>query len=154
MNTIINRKKGGYSFVEGLKRAKENLAYYKEDLFIDAAARIIDAMEANGVTRSALARLLKVSPAYITKMLRGHANLSLESLAKVAFAMGLKWECIMIPKNAQIGLFSLAYEFGEPTIRTVKTAVIETTEASSTSSTEDYDLRVKEQHYELRLSTG
>jgi len=150
VNTIIVRKKNGYSFEEGLKRAKKHFAYYEEGLFIDVAARIIDAMEARGVTRSDLARRLEVSPAYVTKVLRGHANLSLESLAKLAFALNLKWECLLIPKNSRVGLLSLANESGDPAICTIETAVIENVAEPSASSTSEYDLK-EEQHYELRI---
>lgn len=124
MNTIV-RKKGGYSFEKGLARAKKRLAYHEEGLFLDVASRVIDAMENRGITRSNLARRMGVNPAYITKILHGHANLSLESLAKVAYAMGLRWECILLSADAQIGLFSLINGFGDAAIRTVQTATVE-----------------------------
>lgn len=123
MNKIVT-KKGGYSLGKGLERAKTRLAYYEEGLFIETAARIIDAMESRGVTRSDMARKLDVSPAYVTKILRGHANLSLESLAKLAFALDLKWECILIPTSARVGVLSLTDESGSSTIRTVETATV------------------------------
>ncbi len=123
MNTIVQQNTG-YSYAKGLERAKKRLAYYEEGLFIETAARIIEAMENRGVTRSELARRLEVSPAYITKILRGHANLSLESLAKLAFALDLKWECILIPKTAQSGALTLIDESGTDSIQTVETAPV------------------------------
>jgi transcriptional regulator with XRE-family HTH domain len=125
MNKVIVHKKGGYSFAEALDRAKEQPEYYEESLLVETAARIIDAMETQGVKRSELARRLKLSPAYITKVLRGHANLSLESLAKIAFALDLKWECILIPKHAKVSLLSLTNESGIHAIRAVETTTIE-----------------------------
>lgn len=124
MNTIV-REKDSYGFLKGLERAKTRLAYYEEGLFIDVAARVIDAMENRDVTRSELARRLNVSPAYITKVLRGHANLSLESLAKLAFALDLKWECILIPGHSRVGLITLADESGGAAICTIETATVE-----------------------------
>ena len=124
MNTIV-RKKGGYSFEKGLAQARNRLAYQEEGLFLDVASRVIEAMEIRGITRSELARRLGVNPAYITKILHGHANLSLESLAKVAFAMGLKWECILLSPDAKLGPISLINGFGDAAIRTVQTATIE-----------------------------
>jgi len=124
MNTIKERQ-GGYSFTKGLERAKTRLAYYEEGLLVETAARIIDAMERRGVTRSELACRMEVSPAYVTKILRGHANLSLESLAKVAFALDLKWECLLIPKDAKIGVLSVTGDGGVATICTVETATRE-----------------------------
>ncbi|MFA7160041.1 MAG: helix-turn-helix transcriptional regulator, partial [Kiritimatiellia bacterium] len=123
MNKIV-REKGGYNFAEALEHAKTRLAYYEEGLFVEVAARIVDAMESRGLSRSALARKLNVSPAYITKILRGHANLSLESLAKLAFALDLKWECILIPKKAKVGVLSLADESGNCAICAVERATV------------------------------
>ena len=122
---IIKEQQGGYSFTKGLERAKTRLAYYEEGLLVETAARIIDAMERRGVMRSELARRMEVSPAYVTEILRGHANLSLESLAKVAFALDLKWECLLIPKDAKIGVLSVTDDSGVATICTVETATRE-----------------------------
>lgn len=123
MNRII-RVKGGYDFQKELEESKKHLAYYEEGLLVDVAARVVDAMENSGVTRSELARRLNVSPAYVTKILRGHANLSLESLAKVAFALDLKWECLLVSKNAHVGLLSLTDEAGTSALCTVESATV------------------------------
>ena len=151
MNTI-REQQVGYSFTKGLERAKTRLAYYEEDLLIETSARIIDAMERRGVTRSELAGLMDVSPAYVTKILRGHANLSLESLAKVAFALDLKWECLLIPKNARLGLFALLSDDADGVaIRTVETATLMGLggDPKPSSKTEYAKEHYKEQHYEL-----
>ena len=123
MNNIIIDPKG-YDFEKGLARAKTRLAYYEEDICLDIAERLLDTMEVRGINRSELARRLKVDPAYVTKLLRGYANLSLKSLAKVAYAMGLKWKCVMVPADAQIGVLSLVNELGNSTICTVETATV------------------------------
>lgn len=147
MNKIVHEK-GGYSFAKALDRAKSRLAYYEEGLFVETAARIIGAMENCGVTRSELARRLNVSPAYVTKVLRGHANLSLESLAKLAFALDLKWECILIPKSRAIGVLSLTDESGAAAIRTVETATIADT--GSVPAPDEY-AHTEEERYEVRI---
>jgi len=41
----------------------------------------------------------------ITKSLRGHANLTIESLAKIAFALGKKWECVMVNAKDKENLY-------------------------------------------------
>lgn len=150
MNTIV-RETGGYSFTKGLERAKTRLAYYEEGLCVEAAARIIDAMENRGVTRSELARRLKVSPAYVTKILRGHANLSLESLVKLAFALDLKWECILIPKNARVGVLSLTDESGLSAIRTVETATVESAGKAPIQDEYAHNAQTEKSHHELRI---
>jgi transcriptional regulator with XRE-family HTH domain len=150
MNTIV-RVKGGYSFSKGLERAKTRLAYYEEGLFIETAARIIEAMENQDVTRSELARRLNVSPAYITKILRGHANLSLESLAKLAFALGLKWECVLIPKAARLGAFLLTNETGVATVCTVETATTQGVAKAPCQDEYESDVQTEETRREMRI---
>jgi transcriptional regulator with XRE-family HTH domain len=153
MNTT-SQKKGGYSFLQGLARAKKHPAYYEEGLFLDVSARVVDAMEAQGVSRSALARRLKVSPAYVTKVLRGHANLSLESLAKIAFALDMRWECLMLPAFYKLGTFALIDEHGESAIRTVETATIRSPKSNVALNDEfmpGKETTVRETEYELSI---
>jgi transcriptional regulator with XRE-family HTH domain len=54
-------------------------------------------MENKGISKSELARILKCSPAYITKVLNGSANLTIETLSTIAFALGVKWQCKTVP---------------------------------------------------------
>jgi ribosome-binding protein aMBF1 (putative translation factor) len=96
VNKIV-RVNEGFDFQKELEASKNRLAYYEEGLRVETATRILDAMEHRSVSRSELARRLDVSPAYITKILRGNANLSLDSLAKLAFALDLKWDLILMP---------------------------------------------------------
>jgi transcriptional regulator with XRE-family HTH domain len=150
MSNKIVRVKGGYNYAEAHRDAIQHTAYYEEGLFIDVATRVIDAMETKNVSRAELARRLNVSPAYVTKILRGHANLSLESLAKLAFALDLKWECILIHKNMEIGVFSLTDADGSAHIRTVETATVEGLDSKPRPRTNDeYSEGIR---YELRLS--
>jgi ribosome-binding protein aMBF1 (putative translation factor) len=95
-NVKIVRIKNGYNFQKALEEAKQHSPYYEEKLLLDVADRIIEEMDRSDISRVELARRLEVSPAYITKILRGHANLTIESLAKIAFALGKKWECVMV----------------------------------------------------------
>jgi transcriptional regulator with XRE-family HTH domain len=55
-------------------------------------AEILAVMEQRGISRSELARRLGASPAYVTKILRGDANFTLASLAKLAAALGAELE--------------------------------------------------------------
>ncbi len=111
----------GFSFSSSLEQAKKQAAYYEEDLLVTVAGRVVAAMNKHGVSRSDLARKMGVSPAYITKILRGHANLSLESLAKLAFALGLKWECLLIQQDCNIDLIAGCDAPGGFCIKTTQT---------------------------------
>lgn len=147
MNTIVTEKTG-YSLVEAIERAKTRSAYHEEGLRLETAAQIINAMETHGVSRSELARRLKVSPAYITKILRGCANLGLETLAKIAFALETRWQNVLIPKNANIIHVGVADEFGSRAVRTLETTTLEM--ARTVPTTSDYE-DIKETRYDMRI---
>jgi transcriptional regulator with XRE-family HTH domain len=55
-------------------------------------------MEANGVSRSELARRLGVSPAYVTKVLRGNINFTLDSIVRLVRAAGGELSLQVAPK--------------------------------------------------------
>jgi len=67
------------------------------DLKIDAAKlelseQIFNAMQESGVTEAELARRLGVSRAYVNKILKGTANLTIESLVRIGVALGCEFQ--------------------------------------------------------------
>lgn len=71
-----------------IKRAVQSTEYWTRAT-IRGFARDLDArMEAQEMSRAALAEKVKVSPAYITKALRGEANFTIETMTKLAMAVG------------------------------------------------------------------
>ncbi|MBN2164309.1 MAG: helix-turn-helix transcriptional regulator [Pontiellaceae bacterium] len=106
MAPIIERKEG-YSFEDALQKARKSSDYYQEKLLMDISSRLINALEDQGLKRKELAERLGVTPTYVTNVLRGHANLSIESLAKFAFALGLKWEPVLLSLESELGLYSV-----------------------------------------------
>ncbi len=93
---------GMTQFEKMLVRAMKYPEYWQEDLRIKVADALNDEMKRQAVTKADLARRLGTSPAYITKILGGRQNLSLDSLAKVAFHLGLSWEPVLAPLNFEI----------------------------------------------------
>ena len=57
-------------------------------LSVKLALKIRSLMKADGISQSELARRMKVTPAQITKILSGHENLGLKTIAKVEAALG------------------------------------------------------------------
>jgi len=58
-----------------------------ESLVLEAGELIARLMESRGVNRAELARRLGKSRAWVTQMLNGRANLTLKTLAEVAWAL-------------------------------------------------------------------
>ena len=59
-----------------------------ESLVLEAGELIARLMESRGVNRAELARRLGKSRAWVTQLLNGRANLTLKTLAEVAWALG------------------------------------------------------------------
>jgi ribosome-binding protein aMBF1 (putative translation factor) len=86
--TEIVIERTGYDIGAAIKRAKGRPEYHQETILLEVARRISNAMEKQNVSHAELARKLNVSPVYITKVLRGCENFSLQTLAGIAFALG------------------------------------------------------------------
>lgn len=87
------------SFKELFDQAKERDTYWVASLILDFTEGLHKMMEANGVSRSELARRLEVSPAYITKVLRGNVNFTLDSMVRLVRAAGGEVSLQVAPKT-------------------------------------------------------
>jgi transcriptional regulator with XRE-family HTH domain len=76
------------SFKELFDQARGRDTYWVASLILDFTEGLHRIMEANGVSRSELARRLGVSPAYITKALRGNVNFTVDSMVRLVRAAG------------------------------------------------------------------
>jgi plasmid maintenance system antidote protein VapI len=71
-------------------RAKRSVAYWTRVAMRDFTEDLIGRMATRGMNNAALAAAAKVSPAYVTKVLRGSENFTLETMTKLAMAVGGK----------------------------------------------------------------
>lgn len=69
-----------------------DVRFHAEGLKFDFAEEVSKYLEEEGVTRAELARRMGTSAAWITKMLRTNWNMTMETMAKIAFALGMKVE--------------------------------------------------------------
>jgi len=83
---------------EELERAKESFEFRLETLMIELGESISLLMKQRQVTRTELARRLGVSKAYITKVLNGKPNLTLESLLKLSDALEGELKLDVVPR--------------------------------------------------------
>ncbi len=67
--------------------ARQTDAYRAEGASIRFTEDLIARMKASGLTRSSLAEKIRSSPAYVTKILRGDTNFTLDSMVKIATAL-------------------------------------------------------------------
>jgi transcriptional regulator with XRE-family HTH domain len=72
----------------GPKSEQERLVFATEDLRADVQLTIQEVMFAKGITRSDLAKLLGCSPANVTQLLAEDGNPTIETIARVFYALG------------------------------------------------------------------
>jgi transcriptional regulator with XRE-family HTH domain len=92
---MANRKhpmKASQRFAEMLQRAEGSETFQLEGIKVEIAEQIYLAMERQLVNKAELARRLGKSPAYVTKVLQGTTNFTLESLVRIARALSCQIE--------------------------------------------------------------
>ena len=70
-----------------ISKARASLEYWREVPMNEFAVELGNRMERLGVTRAELARRLGTSQAYVTKVLGGRVNFTIETMVKLAFAL-------------------------------------------------------------------
>ncbi len=88
--------------------------YHAEDLKTDFAVQIHRMMKRQGISKVDLARRMDTSPAYITKVLRGDANVTIDTMAKLAWYVDGRVHLQITDKNANNRWFEV---FKSPPIR-------------------------------------
>ncbi|MFO7957189.1 MAG: helix-turn-helix transcriptional regulator [Candidatus Brocadiia bacterium] len=74
---------------------KDDPAYRAECLYNDITAQILDHMRANDISRAELARRMNVSEAYVSRLFAETRNFTLETLGKLAVALGIEF-CVIV----------------------------------------------------------
>lgn len=95
------------SFAALYAKLESTPAYQAEKLAVAFLAELNAFMQAHGVTNAELARRAGVSPAYITKVFRGPSNLSIETLTKLADAVGCKVHLHLANHGADVRWFDV-----------------------------------------------
>lgn len=75
-------------YAEMLKQAQKGLRFWTHTAMRQYVVAVINRMETREMSRADLAKEMEVSPAYVSKMLRGEANFTLETMVKLARAVG------------------------------------------------------------------
>ena len=101
MPRASERKAVTERFSDLLQRAELSDAFQIDRLKVEISERIYNAMNQQGVSNAELARRLGKSRAYVTKLLRGTTNFTLESLVRIGRALSCEVEFELLPKHAQ-----------------------------------------------------
>lgn len=84
-----------------LNAARKTHEYRAEGASIEFTNAMLTRMRQVGVSRSKLARKINVNPAYISKILRGDTNFTLDTMVKIANALESDFRCHLQPAGAK-----------------------------------------------------
>ena len=84
-----------------LKAARETHEYRAEGASIEFTNAMVTRMREAGVSRSDLARSIGATPAYISKLLRGATNFTLDTMVKIADALHCEFRSHLQPSGAR-----------------------------------------------------
>lgn len=105
------------SFAKLLEEAKQRDAYWVAEAIHSFTEQLHTLAEARQLSRADLARLLGVSPAYITKIFRGNVNFTVETMVRLARRVGARLELNLVPEGQEGFLPNwdvAAYEWHKP----------------------------------------
>ena len=88
MEVSENLRKNLERYRQFLERARQSVDFWVDGPITEFAEDIWRLMEEQKVSRAELARRLGTSRAYVTKLLGGNANFTLQTMTKVAMALG------------------------------------------------------------------
>lgn len=88
-------------FADLFREAESHHDFWEEQAIITFTEDLCLAMERVGVSRAELARRLGTSQAYVTKILRGNANFTLRTMARIALALGLEFRTHLAPRGSR-----------------------------------------------------
>lgn len=96
-----------FDFSQFFDRAKKQTSFWAEGLILEFTEKMVRRMEELSVSKSELARRINTSPAYITKLLRGTTNFTVETMTKVALALECEVRLRLQPQGARTKWFDL-----------------------------------------------
>jgi len=90
------------SFRKVFAEAQKRESYWVAETILDFTENIYRLMEQKKISKADLAKALQVSPAYVTKILKGNVNFTLETMVRLARAVGGRLHTHVAPEDTQI----------------------------------------------------
>ena len=91
----------GRSFSQLFAEARQQDDYWTEGLIVELTEELARWMKEKKISRSELATRIGHSPAYVTKVLRGDANFTAATMAKLARAVGAEVRIHLAPAGSR-----------------------------------------------------
>lgn len=82
-----------------LERSKKRDAFWVESAILEFTEEMAARMDQLGVSKSQLAERLKVNPAFVTKLLKGNNNFTIQTMVKVSRALDADLRLHMQPSG-------------------------------------------------------
>jgi transcriptional regulator with XRE-family HTH domain len=98
----MEKKKQGKSFSQLLSEAKKRDSYWVARAIATFTEEFHKLAEQGEISRAELARRLGTSPAYITKILRGNVNFTVETMVRLARAVGGQLQLHVGPQEQEM----------------------------------------------------
>lgn len=86
---------------DAMHSARQTHEYSAESASLEFVENMLTQMQVAGISRSELASCLGAKPAYITKILRGDTNFTLDTMVKIARVLGCEYRLHFQPKGAK-----------------------------------------------------
>ncbi len=90
------------AFKSFIKDAKNRDSYWIEKAILAFTSELYKLMRENGITKKEMATIIGTSPAYITKIFRGNANFTIESMVKLTRALDGKLSIHVSHKDSKV----------------------------------------------------
>ncbi len=90
------------SFAKLFEEAKKRDPYWVAKVIYSFTEELHNLTETEHISRAELARRLGVSPAYITKLFRGNVNFTIETMVRLARAVGARLHLHLTPDQQEV----------------------------------------------------
>jgi transcriptional regulator with XRE-family HTH domain len=112
------------SFKTLFAKIRDGLAYKQAKVKLDFTIQLETLMKKNGVTKADLARNIQKSGPYITKIMKGESNFTIESMVALADAVGGKIQIHIIPKEEEVVAWFKSLKTANPVKRPKQSEIV------------------------------
>lgn len=94
-------------FSKLLEQAKTGDAYWADKIVQIFTEELSQKMQQEKISKKDLAERLGTSPAYVTKVMRGNANFTVETMVKIANSLDMQLHLHLAPKETSVRWFNI-----------------------------------------------